>query len=107
MGGRAITSELSAEAREQVFRGEKALEVLGNQALQAALTALEGDIVAAWEACPARDQEGKEYYWQLYKTTKKFRAVLQGYIEGGKAARLPLPERTAGIGGFIRRLAHG
>ena len=36
--------------------------------------------------CPARDKEGKEALWQLIKTARKFRGVLQGYVQTGKLA---------------------
>ena len=39
-----------------------------------------------WEACPARDVEGREELWKYYKLAKKFRGILQGMVESGKVA---------------------
>lgn len=75
------------ELRDQAVRGERAAEILNSPVVQQALDAIERDIVELWEACPERDKEGKEELWKLYKTAKKFRGVLQGYVEGGKHAR--------------------
>lgn len=54
---------------------------------------LETDVISAWEQCPARDKEGKEYYWQLYKNTRRLKAILMGYVQGGKAVKLDGPQR--------------
>ena len=37
-------------------------------------------------ACPARDHEGREQLWMLYKISKKFRGLLDGYVQTGKLA---------------------
>lgn len=73
--------------RLQAGRGDRAAELLENDILKDALDAIERDCVETWENCPARDAEGKEMAWQLYKTSKKLRAVLLGYVETGKIAK--------------------
>lgn len=72
-------------AQEQE-RGWKAQALLDDDVLNAALTAIEEEVVKQWEACPARDKEGKEALWQLFKTSKKFRSLLLGYVQTGKLA---------------------
>lgn len=67
-------------------RGQKASELLDNELLLQALEAIESEVVAQWEQCPARDKDGKEALWQLFKTSKKFRSILLGYVETGKLA---------------------
>lgn len=69
-------------------RAERAAELLNNEVLGMALDVLEKEVVTLWEQCPARDKEGKEELWRLYKTSKKFRGVIMGYIQAGKLARL-------------------
>lgn len=69
---------------EQVERGRQAAELLGHPILSAALDAIEAEVVEQWAECPARDAEGKEALWQLLKTSKKFRAILHGYVNSGK-----------------------
>lgn len=75
---------------EEMARAMRARELLDNELLNEALSVLEKELIDAWEKCPTRDLEGKEHYWQLYKTAKKFRHVLNGYVESGKLASLAL-----------------
>lgn len=71
---------------EEMSRALRARELLDNELLQEALNAIESELIKKWEECPARDMEGKDYLWRLYKTAKKFRNVLAGYVEIGKMA---------------------
>lgn len=72
--------------KQESERGWKAQELLDNDVLKQALDAIEAEVVAQWGACPARDKEGKEALWQLYKTSQKFRSLLLGYVQTGKMA---------------------
>ena len=65
-------------------RAQYAHQILENPVFKQAIEVLEKEIVTAWEACPARDAEGKEYMWQLYRNTKKFHNIFVGYVEAGK-----------------------
>lgn len=67
-------------------RGQLSQSLLENELLQEALDAIEKEVMEQWIACPARDHEGKEALWQLIKTARKFRSILEGYIETGKLA---------------------
>ncbi len=71
---------------EQQSRGQTALHLLENELLKEALEAIEKEVMEQWIACPARDKEGKEALWQLIKTSRKFRDLLNGYINTGKLA---------------------
>lgn len=71
---------------DEIERGRKAAELSESRILKAALDAIEAEVVAQWEQCPARDTEGKEALWQLMKTSKKFRSILLGYVNTGKLA---------------------
>jgi hypothetical protein len=71
---------------EEQTRGQAAQMLLDNELLRQALDAIEAEVVDQWEKCPARDAEGKEALWQLFKTSKKFRALLNGYVQTGKLA---------------------
>lgn len=71
---------------QQQTRAWQAKELLNNELLSEALQAIEKEVVLAWGECPARDTEGKEQLWQLYKTAQKFKSILNGYIETGKLA---------------------
>lgn len=72
--------------KEEQTRGWKAQELLDNELLKDALAAIKSEVVSQWEQCPARDKEGKEALWQLYKTTGKLESVLYGYVQTGKLA---------------------
>lgn len=71
---------------EQQSRGQVALQLLENELLKEALDAIDREVMEQWISCPARDKEGKEALWQLIKTSRKFREVLNGYIDTGKLA---------------------
>lgn len=74
------------KAHDEQERGRQAQELMNSPLLAETLDAIEREVIEQWEKCPARDQEGKEALWQLFKTSKKFRAILLGYIDTGKLA---------------------
>lgn len=74
------------KAHDEQERGRQAQELMNSPLLSETLDAIEREVIEQWEKCPARDQEGKEALWQLFKTSKKFRAILLGYIDTGKLA---------------------
>lgn len=67
-------------------RGRMAEALLNNATLTEALDAIEREVIEQWEVCPARDHEGREQLWMLYKISKKFRGLLDGYVQTGKLA---------------------
>ena len=69
---------------QDVERGRRARELLDDDLLGEALDAIEAEVIKQWGDCPARDKDGKELLWQLYKTSQKFRGLLGGYVETGK-----------------------
>jgi hypothetical protein len=71
---------------DEVERGRRAAELLDSELLREALDAIDAEVIAQWSDCPARDKDGKEALWQLYKTSKKFRGVLTGYVQTGRLA---------------------
>ena len=95
-----MTSE--SDLREQQGRGQVALQLLENELLQEALDAIDREVMEQWIGCPARDKEGKEALWQLIKTSRKFREVLNGYIDTGKLAKHMLAQYEEKS--FLRRV---
>lgn len=92
---------------EDVERGRQAAELLAHPLLSEALNAIEAEVVQQWEQCPARDMEGKEALWQLMKTGKKFRGLLNGYIQSGKLAAeniRRMDEHKQGLRGLLQRV---
>ena len=67
-------------------RGHNAFSLLENELLKEALDAIDKEVMEQWITCPARDKEGKEALWQLIKTSRKFKDILNGYIQTGKLA---------------------
>jgi hypothetical protein len=70
----------------QQTRGQVSQSLLENELLVEALDAIDKEVMEQWIACPARDKEGKEALWQLIKTSRKFRDILNGYVQTGKLA---------------------
>lgn len=68
---------------EEIDRASKAQTLLDDELLQSALAAIEAEVIKQWSECPARDKDGKEMLWQLYKTSQKFRGLLNGYVQTG------------------------
>lgn len=89
---------------QQHTRGIQAQQLLDNELLQDALKAIEEEVIAQWESCPARDHEGKEQLWQLFKTSKKFRSLLLGYVESGKLATIKIEEEKKGLLTRMKRI---
>lgn len=85
-------------------RGMRATELLENDVLLDALKAIEEEVIQQWEACPSRDKDGKEALWQLFKTSKKFRNILIGYVETGKLATEQMKrwEKDKGLKAYLK-----
>jgi len=92
---------------DDIERGRQAAELLAHPLLAEALDAIDAEVVHQWEQCPARDMEGKEALWQLMKTGKKFRSLLNGYIQSGKLAAeniRRMDEHKQGLKGLLQRV---
>lgn len=90
---------------EEIRRGRLGKELTENELLTEILDRMEADIVKAWADAPARDAEGKEELWKLYRTSQKFRAMLQMAIANGEFAKRQLEElNKQPLAGRIRRL---
>ena len=74
------------DLRAQRDKATHAFSLMENELLNEALDAIDKEVMEQWINCPARDKEGKEALWQLIKTSRKFKAILMGYIESGKLA---------------------
>ena len=74
------------DLRAQQDKGHLAFSLAENELLNEALEAIDKEVMEQWIECPARDKEGKEALWQLIKTSRKFRSILNGYIQSGKLA---------------------
>jgi hypothetical protein len=86
-------------------RATRAQQLLSDKLLVEALDTIEEEIIEQWEACPARDTEGREALWKYYKTAKKFRNILQGAVESGKVAAFRERSLTESAFNMFRKTA--
>jgi hypothetical protein len=75
---------------ERLYLGDRAREVIENEAFIAAFEATEKEVVDQWMQSPARDQDGREKLWQYLSMLRKVKANLQTTLETGKLAQLEL-----------------
>ena len=65
-------------------RAQYAAQILDNAVFKQACEVIKNEVIQMWADCPARDHEGKEYLWQLYRNTTKFENIFRAYVESGK-----------------------
>jgi hypothetical protein len=78
---------------QRLYDGDRAKEVLENEAFMAAFGAIEKEVIDQWMQSPARDQEGRERLWTYLGLLKKLQAQLTRTMETGKLARLELQHK--------------
>lgn len=67
-------------------RAQYAAQILDNPVFKDAVEVIRAETVRMWADCPARDTEGREHLWKLYKINEKFFNIFRGYVEAGKLA---------------------
>ena len=72
--------------QEQVFRGERAKQLLNDSLLKEALETIRREVLQKWEETPARDMEAREWLWKLHQATLRFEGVFKVMIDTGKIA---------------------
>lgn len=70
--------------------GQKAQDVLDNEAFQLAFETIEQELSDAWKQSPVRDQEGRESIFRALTMLGKVKQALTETINTGKLARLEL-----------------
>jgi hypothetical protein len=78
------------EIEQRIYQGDRAREVLENEAFGAAFADIKQEITEQWKQSPARDHEGREKLWQLLKLADKLEATLRSALETGQLAKLDL-----------------
>ncbi|MEN9885683.1 MAG: hypothetical protein RL758_261 [Pseudomonadota bacterium] len=78
---------------QRVFEGNRAKEVLDNEAYQGAFELLKQELRERWESSPARDAEGREKLWLMTSLLNKLQVMLQTTLETGQLAELDLKHR--------------
>lgn len=79
-----------ATIEQRIYDGNRAREVLENEAFAAAFDDIEKDITQQWTTSPARDAEGRERLWTYLMLLRKLKAQLTTTLETGKLAEADL-----------------
>ncbi|RQO57042.1 hypothetical protein DBV14_09540 [Variovorax sp. KBW07] len=90
--GAADESATTPAAR--AYRGNRAREVLENEAFAWAFHSLKTEIIESWQRAPEQDPQGREKLWLSLKLLQKVHANLQSRLETGKMARLELEHQA-------------
>lgn len=80
---------------QRLFEGDRAREVLENEAFAAAFDATEQEVIEQWTNSPARDAAGRESLWQYLMILRKVKANLTTTMETGKLARIELQHKQS------------
>ena len=95
-----MSQERNLEAEKQ--RAWKAKELLENELFNEAFDLIQDGILKQWEAAPARDLEGKEHLWQLYKVSVKYKSIINGYIQAGEFAEAQLRQKQSVVDKMLK-----
>jgi hypothetical protein len=68
---------------QQIYDGDRAREVLENEAFQQVFADLSKEITEQWTNSPARDEEGREKLWLMLSLLNKLEAMLRTTLETG------------------------
>lgn len=71
---------------DRINLGNRAKEVVENEAYIAAFDAIRKEIDEQWKSSPARDVEGRERLWLMQALLKKLELALQSTMDSGKIA---------------------
>lgn len=83
------------ELGERIYNGDRAKEVIENEAYQNAFALIEQEIYEQWKTSPQRDAEGREKLFLYHAMLNKLRQTLQTTLETGKLARLDLDHQES------------
>ncbi|MDE1997645.1 MAG: hypothetical protein KGN37_17125 [Burkholderiales bacterium] len=75
---------------QRIYDGNRAKEVLENEAFAKAFEDIESEVVEAWKKSPARDEEGREKLWQYLTLLGKVKTQLEASMRDGQLAELDL-----------------
>ena len=75
---------------QRIYDGDRAREVLENEAFSAVFSDIESELTNAWKSSPQRDAEGRERLFLALTMLGKIKASLVTRLETGKLAALDL-----------------
>jgi len=88
-----MSADLDDRLQKRVYEGNRAREVLENEAFDGAFNAIELELVEAWKTSPARDEAGRQEIWKYLTLLKKVKTQLESTLQDGKVAELDLNHR--------------
>ena len=88
-----MNEDLDDRLQKRVYDGNRAREVLENEAFEGAFVAIEQELTEAWKKSPARDEAGRQKIWEYLTLLKKVRTHLEATLQDGKVAELDLNHR--------------
>lgn len=80
---------------QRMYGGDRAREVLENEAFQAAFADIEQEVMNQWTNSPARDAEGREKLYSYLMLLRKVKACLHTTLDTGKLATLDLQHKQS------------
>jgi len=79
---------------QEIYRANRAKEVLENEVYIEAFRIIRAEIANKWETSPARDMDGREALWTMQRLLDRVQAELKSTMEAGRLAEKNLEHRT-------------
>jgi hypothetical protein len=79
---------------QEIYRANRAKEVIENEAYIEAFASIKQEIQTQWESAPTRDTQGRETLWLMQKLLNKIQATLEATMQSGTLAHKELEHRT-------------
>lgn len=79
----------------RIYDGQRAREVLDNEAYQGAIAEVEQELTERWKTAPIADRAGRERAFQLLTALRMVQAALQRTLETGKLAHRELEHQRS------------
>lgn len=80
--------------QQRIYDGERAREVLDNEAFTGAFETIRQEYTEAWMNSPARDAEGREKLYLMMRLTDKLQSTLEAKLTDGKIAARELEHQA-------------
>lgn len=80
---------------KRIYDGNRAKEVLENEAFISVFTDTEQELITAWKNSPVRDLEGREKIFLTLQMLNKLKQSLTTSLETGKLAQLEIERQKS------------
>ena len=81
-------------SEQDIARGRRAEQLLGDEMLKGAFATLKDEYQKAWENSPPRDTDGRERLWQAFQIVGKVETHLANVLNDGKIAQHEMSRLT-------------